>query len=366
MNVTPGSIRSWGELCAQFTANFASEYQQHGVEAHLHAVRQQPGETLQAFISRFTKVRGTIPRISDVSIITAFRQGVHDEKMLEKLATHQVETVTTLFALADKCARAAEGRAWHSTTQASPAQTSGPSVATPGSGKKKNKKSRGFDKSRVGGPAIAAATTEGQNPRGKRPRQQRTDPGSCPVHPGARHSATECREIQKLAERLSKRRDQASREGSSPPWQSGKEKVSDADAIAAERELAYQTPNKDLKGLFHQSDSESGGDERCKKLYVMYSSSSELVSQRDVKTLRREVLSVKPATPKAAPHQRWKNTTISFGPSDCPENMVGARVLPLVTAPTISNVRLHHVLIDEGAGCDIQVIRFINTKPWVK
>jgi hypothetical protein len=34
--------------------------------------------------------------------------------MLEKLATHDVETVTMLFALADKCARAAEGRAWHS------------------------------------------------------------------------------------------------------------------------------------------------------------------------------------------------------------------------------------------------------------
>jgi hypothetical protein len=79
------------------------------VEAHLHAVRQEPGETLQAFISRFTKVRGTIPRISDASIITAFHQGVRDEKMLEKLATHDVEIVTTLFALADKCARANEG-----------------------------------------------------------------------------------------------------------------------------------------------------------------------------------------------------------------------------------------------------------------
>jgi hypothetical protein len=191
-----------------------------------------------------------------------------------------------LFALADKCVRAAEGCAWHSATQAGPAQTSGPSVAAPGSGKKKNKKSRGFDKSRIGGPAVAAATTGGQNPRGKRPRQQRTDPGSCPVHPGARHSATECREIQKLAERLSKRCDQASREGSSPPRRSGKEKVSDADATAAERELGYQTPNKDLKGLFHQSDSESGGDERRKKLYVMYGGSSELVSRRDVKTLR--------------------------------------------------------------------------------
>jgi hypothetical protein len=97
--------------------NFASTYQQHSVEAHLHAVRQQPGETLRAFISRFTKVRGTIPRISDASIITAFHQGVRDEKILEKLATHQVETVTTLFALADKCAWAAEGRVWHSATQ---------------------------------------------------------------------------------------------------------------------------------------------------------------------------------------------------------------------------------------------------------
>ena len=84
------------------------------MEAHLHALRQEPGETLRAFISRFTKVRGTIPHISDASIITAFRQGVRDENMLEKLATYDVETVTTLFALADKCARAAEGRAWHS------------------------------------------------------------------------------------------------------------------------------------------------------------------------------------------------------------------------------------------------------------
>jgi hypothetical protein len=72
------------------------------------------GDSL-AFIARFTKVCGTIPRVSDASIITAFGQGVRDEKMLEKLATHDVETVTTLFVLADKCARAAEGRAWHST-----------------------------------------------------------------------------------------------------------------------------------------------------------------------------------------------------------------------------------------------------------
>ena len=30
MNLSPRSIQSWGELCALFSANFASAYQQHG------------------------------------------------------------------------------------------------------------------------------------------------------------------------------------------------------------------------------------------------------------------------------------------------------------------------------------------------
>ena len=50
MYLTLGTIQSWEELYARFTANFACAYQQHGVEAHLHAVRQKPGETLRAFI----------------------------------------------------------------------------------------------------------------------------------------------------------------------------------------------------------------------------------------------------------------------------------------------------------------------------
>jgi hypothetical protein len=167
MNLTPGSIYSWEELCARFTANFASAYQQHGVEAHLHVVRQEPGETLRAFISRFTKVRGTIPRITDASIITTFRQGVRDENMLEKLATHDVETVTTLFALADKCARAAEGHAWHSAPQTGVAQTGGSSAVIQ-DGKKKKKKNCGHKKLQSAAPIIAAATG-GRSERNKRP-----------------------------------------------------------------------------------------------------------------------------------------------------------------------------------------------------
>jgi hypothetical protein len=165
MNLAPGSIYCWEELCARFIANFASAYQQHSVEVHLHAVRQEPGETLRTFISRFTKVRGTIPRISDASIITAFRQRVRDEKMLEKLATHDVETVPTLFALANKCARAAEGHAWHLAPQTGAAQSSG-SGAVPRDGKKKKKKDRGHQKPRSTALVVAAAT-EGQGDHNK-------------------------------------------------------------------------------------------------------------------------------------------------------------------------------------------------------
>jgi hypothetical protein len=198
----PGSIYSWEELCAWFVVNFASAYQQHGVEAHLHAVRQEPGETLQKFISRFTKLRGTIPRISDASIITAFRQGVRDKKMLEKLATHDVKTVPTLFALADKCARAAEGRAWHSTPQTGTTKTGG-SGAIPRDDRKK-KKGHGYEKLQSTALVVAAAT-EGRDDRNKSPGPQRGNGGSCPVHPNGRHSAAECREIIDLAKRVSER-----------------------------------------------------------------------------------------------------------------------------------------------------------------
>jgi hypothetical protein len=81
----------------------------------------------------------------------------------------------------------------------------------------------------------------------------------------------------------------------------------------------------------------------------MYGGSWELNSRRNVKSLHRVVLSATPGVPKAAPHQQWRSTTISFEASDCPENMAGASILPLITAPVIANIKLHHVLIDGGA-----------------
>jgi hypothetical protein len=261
MNLAPGSIYTWEELYARFVANFASAYQQHGVEAHLHAVRQEPRETLRTFISRFTKVRGTIPRISYASIITTFRHGVRDKKMLEKLATHDVETVPTLFTLADKCARVVEGRAWHSAPQTGTTQTGG-SGAIPRDDRKK-KKGRGYERPQSTA-LVVAAMTGGQGDRNKRPRPQRGNGGSCPVHPNGRHSTAECCEIidlaKRVSERTSERREQSSKDGSPPRRRPGKEKVDDGDVAAAEQDLGYQSPEGDLKDVFGK-DSHSNDDD---------------------------------------------------------------------------------------------------------
>jgi hypothetical protein len=173
------------------------------------------------------------------------------------------------------------------------------------------------------------------------------------VHPNSRHIASKCREIIKLAKRVSERREQTSKDGSPPHRRPGKERVDDGDVAAGERDLGYQSPEGILKDVF-TGDSDSGdNNDRHKTLYVMYGGSWELTSRRNVKSLRREVLSAVPGVPKAAPHQWWRSTTISFGASDCPENMAGAGILPLITAPIIANIKLHHVLIDGGAGLNV-------------
>jgi hypothetical protein len=114
MNLLEGTLHSWSELCRQFTANFESAYARPGNETDLHTIQQCSEESPRSFVQWFSYVRNTIPHMSNASVVVAFLQGVRDEKMLEKLTTHDVQDVSTPFSLTDKCTRAAEGHTWHS------------------------------------------------------------------------------------------------------------------------------------------------------------------------------------------------------------------------------------------------------------
>jgi hypothetical protein len=177
--------------------------------------------------------------------------------MLEKLATHDVETVSTLFALADKCARAAEGRAWHAAPQTGVAQTGG-SSAVAQDGKKKKKKNHGSERAPSTAPVVAAAVG-GRNERNKRPQLQTGNSGPCPVHPNSRHSVVECREIIELAKRVSEQREQTTKYDSPPRRRPGKERVDSVEVATGELDLGYQSPEGVLKDVFTE-DSDSGDD----------------------------------------------------------------------------------------------------------
>jgi hypothetical protein len=120
---------------------------------------------------------------------------VRDKKMLEKLATHDVQDISELFSLADKCARVMEGHNWHS--QPTPEVGKVSKLDTDATG--------GKDKSLAGAPTAAVAGG-GRGPCGdKRPHQSFvSDEGGqqCPVHNSKCHGAEECWEIKKLAEQV--------------------------------------------------------------------------------------------------------------------------------------------------------------------
>jgi hypothetical protein len=123
---------------------------------------------------------------------------------------------------------------------------------------KKKKKNRDHERSQVSAPVIAVAA-EGRNERNKRPRPQRGNSGSCPVHPNSRHSTVECREIIELVKHVSERREQTSRDGSPPRCRPSKERVDSGEVAARERDLGYQSPEGVLKDVFTEG-SDSGDD----------------------------------------------------------------------------------------------------------
>jgi hypothetical protein len=79
-------------------------------------------------------------------------------------------------------------------------------VPSPGTIKRKKKKDHDHQKPWSTALVVAAATG-GRGDYNKRPRPQRGNSGSCPVHPNGRHNAAECREIINLAKRVSERRE---------------------------------------------------------------------------------------------------------------------------------------------------------------
>jgi hypothetical protein len=159
---------------------------------------------LRQYIQRFIQVRNTIPGISLAAVIMAFSEGVTNKRLVGKLETHNMETVSELFALADKYTWEAEADArvesWGAPEE--PPARDGPKPIV-----KANKQK-----------AAVILATEGHpkppprgNPAGgeRKPAPPRQDGGKwCELHRTDRHDLTECRLVNDLMANHQRGRDE--------------------------------------------------------------------------------------------------------------------------------------------------------------
>jgi hypothetical protein len=129
--------------------------------------------------------------------------------MLEKLATRDIQDITKLFSLVNKCARATEGHAWHTPPAPETGKVGKPNAgsAAQRSGNNNSKQVSGNNQPLASAPTAAAATivvSGGRGPRNdKCPHQMSScdDSGAWfPMHNSTCHNIGKCQEIKKHVE----------------------------------------------------------------------------------------------------------------------------------------------------------------------
>lgn len=86
-------------------------YNHPRIEDDLLTCAQKSNEHLREFIRRFGEIHNTIHGMSEDHLIMAFKQGCKDKQTMEKLATKNPKTVTSLFMIVDVNSRAVDARA---------------------------------------------------------------------------------------------------------------------------------------------------------------------------------------------------------------------------------------------------------------
>jgi hypothetical protein len=107
-HLPPGQISKWDDLVQAFAGNFQGTYVRPGNSWDLRSCRQQPGESLQDYIRRFSKQCTELPNVTDSDVIGAFLAGTTCRDLVSKLGRKTPTRASELMDIATKFASGQE------------------------------------------------------------------------------------------------------------------------------------------------------------------------------------------------------------------------------------------------------------------
>ena len=274
-------------MCHEFVGAFTGGHQAHGQASDLHVIPQKDGETLRKYIQRFSRVHYNIPDVHPAAVVSVLHQNVRNRKMREELAMNKVKDVAELYVLADRCARAEEGRKYpDEEAGVETDSTDGDTAAPAKKGRRRNKKRKGKAVLAVEGSDDTGATkkTKASDPDKEgagcvvcRALAVADKPGSsdkqyCKIHRTKGHDLQNCRQVELLAEkqkaeykRRDKGKDQDGAEGSGKK-RGGQGGHRDKDS---QQERPARGRDKKQEDDDHDEDSDSSDHEFQKAIEAM-------------------------------------------------------------------------------------------------
>jgi hypothetical protein len=283
-------------------------------------------------------MRNKFPWISNEEVISVFSTGFADIKMKEKLFVNDELTfVVRLFEIADRCAKAEEGRLFmHNLPEALP------------------RKPKSKDPKRKEAAALAAEPDHKQRHGDRSERDKGGRRRYCILHKKDTHNTDDCWVVQKFHEENGVTKHRGSSRSYGKGGSRGDHRDDDRDEGRRRDGLSRADPEPvplPPPANDHREENQGGYREPRGFAACLLGGAQAPLSNRHFKQLSREIAA---AQPNVNSHRlKWSTNKIGFDEEDHPISTKAMGTIPLLGTPTINNIAVNHTLINEGAGLNI-------------
>ena len=282
----------------------------------------------------------------------------------------KIRDISELYALADKCARAEEGRRLPGENVGARGSDSEDAAPARKNRRRNNRRRKGKEVLVVeqsgngGGAKEAKAGDSGKEVAAEvavADKQDGTNKQYCKIHRTKGHDLQSCKKVEQLAEQQKaeyerhdkeKAQEGAGGSGKKRPGRGGRR--GKAKQRQGDRPPRGRDKDEDDDDDEDMDDDETDEQEFQKATEVLCvdGGASLHTSHRQLKQWVQEVNAAEPPVESRKP-LKWSSTPIIFDIEDHPDRITAVGCLPMLVSPTIRNLKVTKMLVDGGAGLNL-------------